>query len=51
MSGSYMLDIEDLHVKIGEREVLHDINLHIGEGESTSLWARTVRERPPFSGQ
>jgi Fe-S cluster assembly ATP-binding protein len=37
MSGSYMLDIEDLHVKIGEREVLHDINLHIGEGESHVL--------------
>ena len=27
-----MLDIEDLHVKIGDREVLHDINLHVGEG-------------------
>lgn len=32
-----MLDIEDLHVKIGEREVLHDINLHIGEGETHVL--------------
>ena len=32
-----MLDIEDLHVKIGEREVLHDINLHINEGETHVL--------------
>ncbi len=32
-----MLDIEDLHVNIGNREVLHDINLHIGEGETHVL--------------
>jgi len=32
-----MLDIDDLHVKIGDREVLHDINLHIGEGETHVL--------------
>jgi Fe-S cluster assembly ATP-binding protein len=32
-----MLDIEDLHVKIGDREVLHDINLHIGVGETHVL--------------
>ncbi len=32
-----MLKIEDLHVKIGEREVLHDINLHIKEGETHVL--------------
>jgi len=32
-----MLDIEDLHVEIGDREVLHDINLHIGEGETHVL--------------
>ena len=24
-----MLDIEDLHVNIGDKEVLHGINLHI----------------------
>jgi Fe-S cluster assembly ATP-binding protein len=32
-----MLDIEDLHVEIGGKEVLHDINLHIGEGETHVL--------------
>jgi Fe-S cluster assembly ATP-binding protein len=32
-----MLDIEDLHVNIGDKEVLHDINLHIGEGETHVL--------------
>ncbi|HUU76678.1 MAG TPA: ABC transporter ATP-binding protein [Methanoregulaceae archaeon] len=32
-----MLDIKDLHVKIGDKEVLHDINLHIGEGETHVL--------------
>lgn len=32
-----MLDIKDLHVKVGDREVLHDINLHIGEGETHVL--------------
>lgn len=32
-----MLDIEDLHVMIGDRVVLHDINLHIGEGETHVL--------------
>lgn len=32
-----MLEIEDLHVKVGDKEVLHDINLHIGEGETHVL--------------
>ncbi len=32
-----MLHIEDLHVKVGEKEVLHDINLHIDEGETHVL--------------
>ena len=32
-----MLNIEDLHVKIGDREVLHDVNLHIREGETHVL--------------
>ncbi len=32
-----MIKIEDLHVEIGDREVLHDINLHIGEGETHVL--------------
>lgn len=32
-----MLEIEDLHVKIGDREVLHDINLTIREGETHVL--------------
>jgi Fe-S cluster assembly ATP-binding protein len=32
-----MLDIKDLHVEIGDKEVLHDINIHIGEGETHVL--------------
>ena len=32
-----MLDIEDLHVNVGDKEVLHGINLHIGEGETHVL--------------
>jgi Fe-S cluster assembly ATP-binding protein len=32
-----MLKIEDLHVEVGEKEVLHDINLHIAEGETHVL--------------
>ena len=32
-----MLHIEDLHVNVGEKEVLHDINLHINEGETHVL--------------
>ncbi len=32
-----MLDIEDLHVNVGDKEVLHDINLHIGDGETHVL--------------
>jgi len=32
-----MLDIEDLHVKVGDREVLHDVNLRIKEGETHVL--------------
>jgi Fe-S cluster assembly ATP-binding protein len=32
-----MLDIEDLHVEIGGNEVLHDIHLHIGDGETHVL--------------
>ena len=32
-----MLDISDLHVEVGGTEKLHDINLHIGEGETHIL--------------
>jgi Fe-S cluster assembly ATP-binding protein len=32
-----MLHIENLHVNVGDRQVLHDINLHIGEGETHVL--------------
>jgi Fe-S cluster assembly ATP-binding protein len=32
-----MLHIEDLHVNVGDKEVLHDINLHIAEGETHVL--------------
>ena len=32
-----MLHIEDLHVRVGDKEVLHDINLHIAEGETHVL--------------
>jgi Fe-S cluster assembly ATP-binding protein len=32
-----MLHIEDLHVNVGEKEVLHDINLDIKEGETHVL--------------
>jgi Fe-S cluster assembly ATP-binding protein len=32
-----MLHIEDLHVNVGDKPVLHDINLHIGEGETHVL--------------
>ena len=32
-----MLEISDLHVEIGDREVLHDINLSIPEGETHVL--------------
>ena len=33
-----MLHIEDLHVSIGDKEVLNGINLHIGEGETFILF-------------
>jgi Fe-S cluster assembly ATP-binding protein len=32
-----MLEIRDLHVEIGEREVLHDLSLSIGKGETHVL--------------
>ncbi|MFZ0004666.1 MAG: ABC transporter ATP-binding protein [Methanoregula sp.] len=32
-----MLDIEDLHVNVGDKEVLHGINLHIDAGETHVL--------------
>jgi Fe-S cluster assembly ATP-binding protein len=32
-----MLTIENLHVEVSGKEVLHDINLHIGEGETHVL--------------
>ena len=32
-----MLEVRDLHVKVGEKEVLHDINLHIKNGETHVL--------------
>jgi Fe-S cluster assembly ATP-binding protein len=32
-----MMEIEDLHVTVGDREILHDINLRIEEGETHVL--------------
>jgi Fe-S cluster assembly ATP-binding protein len=32
-----MLEITDLHVEVGEKEILHDINLRIGNGETHVL--------------
>ncbi|HVP94880.1 MAG TPA: ABC transporter ATP-binding protein [Methanoregulaceae archaeon] len=32
-----MLEINDLHVTVGEKEVLHDVNLRIGDGETHVL--------------
>lgn len=32
-----MLEIEDLHVEVGNKEILHDINLHVKEGETHVL--------------
>ncbi len=32
-----MLEIKDLHVNVGEKEVLHDVNLRIGDGETHVL--------------
>lgn len=32
-----MLEIEDLHVNVGDREILHDINLRIEDGETHVL--------------
>ena len=32
-----MLEIKDLHVSVGEKEVLHDVNLRVGEGETHVL--------------
>ncbi|MDD1679653.1 MAG: ABC transporter ATP-binding protein [Methanomicrobiales archaeon] len=32
-----MLEIDDLHVTVGDREILHDINLQIGDGETHVL--------------
>lgn len=32
-----MLELQDLHVAIGDREILHGINLHIGQGETHVL--------------
>jgi Fe-S cluster assembly ATP-binding protein len=31
------LNIKNLHVKVGEREILKGVNLHIGEGETVAL--------------
>jgi len=43
-----MLRIEDLHVMIGEKEVLSGINLHIAENETFILLAPMARARPPL---
>jgi len=32
-----MLTIEDLHVNVAGKEILHDINLHVGDGETHVL--------------
>jgi Fe-S cluster assembly ATP-binding protein len=32
-----MLEVQDLHVAVGNREILHGINLHIGQGETHVL--------------
>jgi len=35
--GTAMLDVQDLHVEVSGKEILHDINLQIGEGETHVL--------------
>ena len=44
-----MLDIEDLHVNVGDKQVLHEINLHIGEGETHVLLGPNGSGRPRSS--
>jgi len=44
-----MLEIEDLHVRVGDREVLHDVNLRIKEGETHVLMGPNGSVRVHYS--
>src|SRR5437016_2942994 len=41
MAGAPILEIRDLSCRIGERRILHDINLDVDEGETIVLLGRS----------
>ncbi len=41
MKNDNLLEIKDLHVSAGEKEILHGVNLTVGKDEIMFLWFRT----------
>ena len=50
-----MLEVNDLHVRVGDREILHGIDLSVGEGRSArhygAQWVRQKYAGPASAGR
>ena len=46
MKNDNLLEIKDLHVSAGEKEILHGVNLTVGKMKHTFLWVRTEQVSP-----
>lgn len=46
MKNKTLLEIKDLHVSVGEKEILHGADLTVGEDETHVLMGPTARENP-----
>ena len=42
------LEVQNLHVRTEEREILHGVDLVIDKGETHALMARTAPASPPW---
>ena len=46
MKNDNLLEIKNLHVSAGEKEILHGVNLRSEKMKHTFLWARTEQVSP-----
>ena len=47
MKHAELLSVRDLHVQVGEKEILHGVNLSVGTDETHVLLGPTARANPP----
>lgn len=52
MKNDNLLEIKNLHVSAGEKEILHGVNLTVGKDEThVFLWVRTEQVSPRSATQ